>query len=118
MALKPGLMAVCVCILLSCVQMAQAGDLKIYLPRRSKLTPVQRLNRDGVEAARKNNVDKAKSLFYRAYLLDPDDPFTLNNMGYLAELEGKAKEAQHFYSLASHLGTDAVVDRATASNIE
>ena len=26
--------------------MAHAGDLKIYLPKRSKLTPVQRLNRE------------------------------------------------------------------------
>ena len=29
---------------------AFAGDIKINIPRRSKLTPVQRLNRDGVEA--------------------------------------------------------------------
>jgi Flp pilus assembly protein TadD len=117
MAWKPGLVAVCVCTLWI-AQAAQAGDLKINLPKRSKLTPVQRLNRDGVEAARKNNLEKAKSLFYRAYLLAPDDPFTLNNMGYVAELEGKAKEAQHFYSLATHMGTDAVVDRASTPHIE
>ena len=103
MAWKPGLVAVCVCTLWI-AQAAHAGDLKIYLPRRSKLTPVQALNRDGVEAARKNNLEKAKSLFYRAYLLDPDDPFTLNNMGYVSELEGKAKEAQHFYALAGTHG--------------
>jgi len=36
------------------VQTAPAADLKINLPRRSKLTPVQRLNREGVEAIRKN----------------------------------------------------------------
>ena len=117
MAWKPGLVAVCVCTLWI-AQAAHAGDLKIYLPRRSKLTPVQALNRDGVEAARKNNLEKAKSLFYRAYLLDPDDPFTLNNMGYVSELEGKAKEAQHFYALAGRMGTDAVVDRASSPHIE
>src|SRR5690242_6109284 len=36
---------------------AHAGelkDIKINIPRRSKLTPVQRLNREGVEAIRKH----------------------------------------------------------------
>ena len=100
------------------VQTAHAGDLKIYLPKRSKLTPVQRLNREGVEAIRKNNLDKAKSLFYRAYLFDPDDPFTLNNMGYISELEGQAEQARNFYTLAGKLGTDAVVDKASTPHME
>jgi hypothetical protein len=65
---------------------AHAGDLRIVLPKRSSPTPVQRLNREGVDAVKKNSVDKAKRLFYQAYLLDPDDPFTLNNLGYVAEL--------------------------------
>ena len=59
---------------------AQAGDLKIVLPKRATTTPVQQLNREGVEAINKHHVDKAKKLFYQAYLLDPDDPFTLNNL--------------------------------------
>ena len=100
------------------VQMARAGDLKIYLPKRSKLTPVQRLNREGVEALRKNNLEKAKSQFYRAYLFDPDDPFTLNNMGYISELEGQAEQARNFYALAAKLGTDAVVDKASSPHME
>lgn len=99
-------------------QTARAGDLKITLPRRSRLTPVQRLNRDGVAAVRKHDTKKAKSFFYKAYLLDPDDPFTLNNMGYVSELEGQAEQAQRFYSLASQLGTDAVVDRASSPHME
>ena len=97
---------------------AQASDLKITLPKRSKLTPVQRLNREGVEAIRKNNLEKAKSLFYRAYLFDPDDPFTLNNMGYISELEGQADQARRFYSLAAQMGTDAVVDKASSPHME
>lgn len=100
------------------VQTARAGDLTITLPKRSKLTPVQRLNRDGVEAVRKNQLEKAKSLFYKAYLFDPDDPFTLNNMGYISELEGHAEQARRFYTQASQLGTDAVVDRASAPHME
>ena len=97
---------------------AQAGDLKINLPKRSKLTPVQRLNREGVEAIRKNNLEKAKSLFYRAYLFDPDDPFTLNNMGYISELEGQADQARRFYTQAAQMGTDAVVDKASSPHME
>ena len=97
---------------------ATAGDLKIKLPRRSPLTPVQRLNREGVEAVQKNDFDKAKALFYRAYLFDPGDPFTLNNLGYIAELEGQVERAQNFYSLSSGHATDAIIDRASASKLK
>jgi tetratricopeptide (TPR) repeat protein len=65
-----------------------AGDLRIPLPKKSKYTPVQKLNRDGVAAVEKHQYDKAKKLFYKAYLIDPNDPFTLNNLGYISELEG------------------------------
>jgi len=97
---------------------ASAGDLRIPLPRRSSPTPVQRLNRDGVEAVKKHNIDKAKSLFYQAYLLDPDDPFTLNNLGYIAELEGEVDRAQRYYALALAQTYDARVDKATKDSLE
>lgn len=96
---------------------AHAGDLKITLPRRSTLTPVQRLNRDGVEAVRKHRFDKAESFFYKAYLYDPGDPFTLNNLGYVAELEGQFERAQKFYSLATKQASDAVIDLANSSRL-
>lgn len=117
LARKTWLVVVCLCAGWG-VQPALAGDLKITIPRRSKLTPVQRLNRDGVEAVQKHDLEKAKSLFYRAYLFDPDDPFTLNNMGYISELEGRMEQAKHFYALAARLGTDAVVDRASLPRME
>ncbi|MGH9548546.1 MAG: tetratricopeptide repeat protein, partial [Terriglobales bacterium] len=117
MAWKRSLVILCVGAVWG-VQAARAGDLKINLPKRSKPTPVQRLNREGVEAIRKNKLEKAKSLFYRAYLFDPDDPFTLNNMGYVSELEGRTEQARNFYTLAAQLGTDAVVDKATSPHME
>ena len=40
----------------------------IKIPRRSQLTPVQRLNRRGVEAIKKHEYKNAESLFYKAYL--------------------------------------------------
>lgn len=92
----------------------RAGDLKITIPKRSEYTPVQRLNRQGVEAVRKHDYDKAKALFYRAYLYDPDDPFTLNNLGYVAELDGQLERAQRFYNLASQQNTDAMIEVASA----
>ncbi len=100
------------------VPSAMARDLRINIPKRSRLTPVQRLNRDGVEAVRKHEYQKAKELFYEAYLYDPGDPFTLNNIGYIAELEGDAERAHKFYSLATGQATDALIDRASSSKLE
>jgi len=96
---------------------AYAGDIKIPVPQRSKLTPVQRLNREGVDAIRNHRYEKAKALFYKAYLYDPDDPFTLNNLGYVSELEGKLESAERFYLLASQRATTAVVDKASSPQI-
>jgi Flp pilus assembly protein TadD len=97
---------------------ARAGDLRITLPKRSKPTPVQQLNRDGVKAIEKHDYDKAKKLFYKAYLLDPNDPFTLNNLGFIAELEGEVERAQRYYALAAEQNSDALVDQASAAEAE
>lgn len=99
-------------------QPAQAGELKINIPRHSKLTPVQQLNREGVEAVRKHNYAKAERLFYKAYLFDPDDPFTLNNLGYIAELQGQLDRAEQFYTLATEQSSEAVIARASAKRVE
>lgn len=99
------------------IQSAQAGDLKINIPRPSKLTPVQRLNREGVEAVKKHNYTKAERLFYKAYLFDPDDAFTLNNLGYISELQGQIDRAEQFYSLAAQQSSGAVVDMASAEQM-
>ncbi|HKU24971.1 MAG TPA: hypothetical protein VJQ54_05830, partial [Candidatus Sulfotelmatobacter sp.] len=93
-------------------QAAELKDLKIKIPRRSKLTPVQRLNREGVEAVRKHDFTKAEKLFYKAYLYDPGDAFTLNNLGYVSELQGQIDRAQRYYKLAAEQSSDAVVDLA------
>jgi Flp pilus assembly protein TadD len=97
---------------------AYAKDLRITLPKRTKPTPVQQLNRDGVKAIEKHDYDKAKQLFYKAYLIDPDDPFTLNNLGYIAELEGDVDRAQRFYDLAAQQHSDAIVDASNDENIK
>lgn len=96
---------------------AFARDLKLTIPEGSKLTPIQRLNREGVEQVRKRNYEKAETLFYKAYLLDPDNPFTLNNLGYIAELQGQVDRAEDFYQLAAKLPTDAVIDMASNKDL-
>jgi tetratricopeptide (TPR) repeat protein len=89
---------------------AWAGDLHITIPRRSELTPVQKLNREGVEAVKKHDYEKAEAIFYKAYLYDPSDPFTLNNLGYVSEMRGNLDQAQKFYQMAANQGCTAVVD--------
>lgn len=95
-----------------------AGDIKITLPKRSELTPVQRLNREGVEAVNKRHFNKARELFYKAYLFDPGDPFTLNNLGYVSELEGQVERAQSFYAMASADSTEAGIDKTSAKDLK
>lgn len=99
-------------------RIAQAKDIKVTIPKRSHLTPVQRLNREGVDAIEKHNYEKAETLFYQAYLFDPADPFTLYNLGYVSELKGQLERAQKLYGLASEQATDAVIDRTSAKQLE
>jgi Flp pilus assembly protein TadD len=95
-----------------------AGDVRINIPKRSKPTPVQQLNRDGVKAVERHEYDRAKKLFYKAYLLDPNDPFTLNNLGYMAELDGEVDRAARYYDLASQQRSAAIIDESNNPNVE
>lgn len=101
-----------------CVAQIHAQYLKITIPKHSQLTPVQRLNRDGVQAIQKENYEKAEELFYKAYLYDPSDPFTLNNLGYIAELQGEFERAQRFYKLAGEQGTNAFIDVSNEKQLQ
>jgi Flp pilus assembly protein TadD len=97
---------------------AQAQQVRIPLPKKSKFTPVQQLNRDGVAALKKHDIGKAKRLFYKAYLIDPNDPFTLNNLGYVSELEGSLERAQRYYDQAKANTSEAVIDRSTSQDAQ
>lgn len=90
----------------------------IRIPLRSKLTPVQRLNREGVLAIRKRDYEKAQKLFLKAYLYDPADPFTLNNLGYVAELQGQLDRAHKFYDLAAEQSSDANIDLSSVKQLQ
>jgi Flp pilus assembly protein TadD len=118
MDLKGSISAVALALTLVASTGAYAGELKFTLPKRSHLTPVQRLNQHGVEAVNKHEYEKAEALFYKAYLLDPDDPFTLNNLGYVSELQGQVDRALNFYQIAGQLATDAVIARASSPQLQ
>jgi Flp pilus assembly protein TadD len=111
----PGLPAMC---LLAATSQGFAGDLKAPLPRRSVSTPTQKLNREGVAELKHGHQKKAARLFYRAYLLDPDDPFTLNNLGYIAELDGDADRALRYYALAARDNTGAVIEQSSEAALK
>ena len=104
---------------LLCVPSAIAAGLRITIPKHTEATPVQKLNRQGVKEIKKHHLDKAERLFYRAYLIDPDDPFTLNNLGYISELQGKVERAQRYYELAAkENNSETVIAEASERHIE
>jgi tetratricopeptide (TPR) repeat protein len=75
---------------------------------------VARLNLRGVSAINRNDRANAYKFFVQAYKLDPYDAFTLNNMGYVAELNGDRETAQDFYRRAQR--ADHRNDRVTYSS--
>jgi tetratricopeptide (TPR) repeat protein len=92
---------------------ASGQEIRITIPRHSEMTPVQHLNREGVDEVVKRKYEKAEAFFLKAYLFDPADPFTLNNLGYVSELQGQVDRAVEYYRLAAEQGCDAVIDRSS-----
>jgi hypothetical protein len=80
---------------------------------------VARLNLQGVSAANRNEPQLARRLFEQAYKLDPKNAFTLNNMGYMAELGGDRETAEFYYTQAQEAnGRGNRVDIATRQDME
>jgi hypothetical protein len=65
-----------------------------------------RLNLRGVAALNDNNPSVAQGFFLQAYQRDAQNAFTLNNLGYLAELAGDRESAEMYYE-AARSGRDA-----------
>ncbi len=117
-ALRALIFAASISIAASHVWASDGKTLTIIIPLHSWSSSVQRLNRDGVELVKKHDYDKAERLFLKAYLYDPGDPFTLNNLGYIAELQGQLDRAQKFYELASEQSCNAVIDASSAKELQ
>jgi len=54
----------------------------------------------GVTATNKNDWLEARQDFLQAYALYPSSAFSLNNRGYVAEMDGDLESAQFFYDKA------------------
>jgi Flp pilus assembly protein TadD len=62
---------------------------------------VARLNLEGVSAMNRNDRAAARKYFQEAYRIAPDNAFTLNNMGFLAEMDGDRETAGFYYTKAA-----------------
>ncbi len=77
------------------------------------------LNLRGVSAMNRNNWREAEKDFDQAYKLEPDNAFSLNNRGYIAEMQGDLESAQEFYAQARDAaGAGKRVGLATQSAAE
>jgi tetratricopeptide (TPR) repeat protein len=54
----------------------------------------------GVSATNQNDLKAARQDFLQAYSLDPNSAFSLNNVGYVAEMDGDLETAEFFYERA------------------
>src|SRR5581483_10023838 len=80
---------------------------------------VARLNLRGVSALNRNDRRQARDYFEQAYKLDPGDAFTLNNMGYVAEMDGDRETANFYYEKAEEARkATSRVDIATRTDAE
>jgi len=103
-------------------EMAQenAKALRTHLAHQNDLNEqVAGLNLRGVSAVNRNDLRSADADFRKAYAINPNDAFTLNNIGYVAELEGDRETAQFFYDRARQSqGASAIVGVATRQTAE
>jgi len=97
-----------------------ARNLRDYLGHEQDVPEqVAELNLRGVSAVNRNDLRTANEDFRKAYTLDPHNAFTLNNIGFVAELEGDQETAQFFYDQARHAeGASAIVGVATRQTAE
>jgi len=77
------------------------------------------LNLRGVSAMNRNDVRSAQEDFAQAYKLNPNNAFSLNNQGFIAEMNGDLETAQDFYREAQKAGGAGVrVGLATRQDAE
>jgi tetratricopeptide (TPR) repeat protein len=72
--------------------------------RQSVQAEAALLNFEGVSAVNRNDLNDAIEKFSQAFKLDPNNAFSLNNQGYLAEMSGDLETAQEFYRKAQQAG--------------
>jgi Flp pilus assembly protein TadD len=80
---------------------------------------VARLNMRGVAALNHNDPEGARQFFEQAHRLDPHNAFSLNNMGYVSEMEGDRETAETYYQEArAAMGANDVITYASRRDAE
>jgi tetratricopeptide (TPR) repeat protein len=72
-------------------------------------TPVQQQLADGIKAYRDGDLQTYIQYTKRAHEMDPKDPFVINDMGVVYELEGNKDEAITHYREAYETAGDRVI---------
>jgi Tfp pilus assembly protein PilF len=60
----------------------------------------QRLLGQAVDSLKQGDTARYKEIVQKAYADDPNDPFVINNMGLVAEMDGNTHQAKEYYWLA------------------
>jgi hypothetical protein len=78
-----------------------AKSLRNWIDKQGMLElQVAEFNLRGVAAVNRNDLSAAGKNFRQAYALNPDDAFAINNIGFVAEIEGDRETAEFFYNNA------------------
>jgi Flp pilus assembly protein TadD len=72
-------------------------------------SPTQEQLADGIKAFRDGDTQKFIQITKRAHEKDPNDPFAINDMGVVYELEGNKSEALAHYKEATQKAGDRVI---------
>jgi hypothetical protein len=72
-------------------------------------TPSQEQLADSIQAYREGNVQKFIQMTKKAYETDPNDPYVINNMGVVNELEGNRTAALAKYKEAAQKAGDRMI---------
>jgi Flp pilus assembly protein TadD len=72
-------------------------------------SPTQDQLADGIKAYRDGDTRKFIQLTKKAHQMDPDDPYAINDMGVVYELEGNKTEALAHYKEAVQKAGDRVI---------
>ena len=68
---------------------------------------------EGIDALVQGDVEKFKAEVRSAYQMDPDDPYAMNNMGVVYELEGNREKAIEMYKKAAQNAGDLSVKKSS-----
>ena len=70
---------------------------------------INRANVQAVDLLQKNKAPEADLTLQNALKLDPQNPFTLNNLGFAREQEGELEDAYRYYLQAARQHSDAPI---------